>query len=323
MTTPHNATALPLSPFVVKAPKRALPLRLDPALRPGKARLDDEGAAIAPGGLYDIAAGVETLGGLLDPGQARPTFTIGIPDAAMAETFCLGWALAGHRYDALKTDKAPPPLQLVWPQLADRRRITALFAGIGLTRDLINTPPNLLGPVELEQAARAVAAAGKAKITVVAGDRLAREYPLVHAVGVSSPREPRLIDFTWGGTEPNQAPKLTLVGKGVCFDTGGLDLKPGPFMLQMKKDMGGAAHVLGPGQHHYGAEPAGALARHRPGGRKRRFGPVVPPARRLSKPQGAERRDQRYRRGGPPDPGRRTGAGLRGCARPADRPARR
>jgi leucyl aminopeptidase len=109
-------------------------------------------------------------------------------------------------------------------------------------RDMINTAANLFGPDELESEARAVARKFGARVAVTKGKALAKEFPLVHIVGAASPREPRLIDFSWG--KPGDR-KLTLVGKGVCFDTGGLDIKPSASMLLMKKDMGGAANVLG------------------------------------------------------------------------------
>ena len=99
-----------------------------------------------------------------------------------------------------------------------------------------------MGPDELEAAARKVASAHRAKISVVSGAALQRGFPMVHDVGKASPRYPRLIDFSWGKAS---APKVTLVGKGVCFDTGGLDIKPASGMALMKKDMGGAANVLG------------------------------------------------------------------------------
>jgi leucyl aminopeptidase len=111
-----------------------------------------------------------------------------------------------------------------------------------MVRDLINTPSNDFGPDELEAAARKVASLHKAKLTVVSGDALKRGFPMIHDVGKASPRQPRLIDFTWGSAS---APKVTLVGKGVCFDTGGLDIKGASGMALMKKDMGGAANVLG------------------------------------------------------------------------------
>src|SRR5262249_49432030 len=114
--------------------------------------------------------------------------------------------------------------------------------GIFLARDLINTPANDMGPAELEQAARALAARYGATIRVVIGDDLIKEnFPLVHAVGRAADRAPRLIDITWG--DPLH-PNVPLIGKGVCFDTGGLDIKPESGMLNMKKDMGGAACQL-------------------------------------------------------------------------------
>ncbi|MGI9391141.1 MAG: leucyl aminopeptidase family protein, partial [Boseongicola sp.] len=115
-------------------------------------------------------------------------------------------------------------------------------AAEALTRDLINTPASDMGPSELECASRELATEFGAEIAVTNGDDLLSDnFPMIHAVGRASPRTPRLIDMTWG----NAGPKLTLVGKGVCFDTGGLNLKPGASMGLMKKDMGGAANVLG------------------------------------------------------------------------------
>src|SRR5262249_5800005 len=112
-----------------------------------------------------------------------------------------------------------------------------------LARDLINTPANDMGPAELEAAARSVSERFGARLRVVTGDALIpANYPLIHAVGRASTRAPRLIDLVW---RSETDPKITLVGKGVCFDTGGLDLKNSSGMLTMKKDMGGAACVLG------------------------------------------------------------------------------
>ena len=112
-----------------------------------------------------------------------------------------------------------------------------------MTRDLVNTPANDLGPAGLEAAALRLAKAFGAKVKVIRGaDLLKQNFPLIHAVGRASASAPRLVDFTWG---PPRAPKVTLVGKGVCFDTGGLDIKPSSSMLLMKKDMGGAATALG------------------------------------------------------------------------------
>ncbi|MEQ1941375.1 leucyl aminopeptidase family protein [Mesorhizobium sp. VNQ89] len=134
-------------------------------------------------------------------------------------------------------------LRLAAPAGTDVDRLRRTADAISLTRDLVNTPTSDMGPEQLEQAARALAGRFKAKISVVKGDDLlAKNFPMIHAVGRASPDAPRLIDLTWG---PKSAPKVTLVGKGVCFDTGGLDIKPAASMLTMKKDMGGAANVLG------------------------------------------------------------------------------
>ena len=168
------------------------------------------------------------------------------PDATTATAAALGWALAGYRFARYRktSGKAPASAVLAWPRAADRAHVTRTVEATFLVRDLINTPANDLGPAQLAAAARAVAARHGVAASVIAGARLARDYPAVLAVGraASRDRAPRLIDFTWG--RPN-APKVTLVGKGVCFDTGGLDLKPSSSMKLMKKDMGGAAHALG------------------------------------------------------------------------------
>jgi len=154
----------------------------------------------------------------------------------------LGWALGSYQFDAYK-ETTPTEAVLVWPKGVDRRRTTAIAEGIYLCRDLINTPASDMGPGELAEAARTLARAHKGKVRMTVGDDLLREnYPMIHAVGRASARAPRLIDLSWGRA---RAPKVTLVGKGVCFDTGGLDLKSDAGMKLMKKDMGGAAQVLG------------------------------------------------------------------------------
>lgn len=153
----------------------------------------------------------------------------------------LGWLLAGYHFGRYK-DKPVTEAQLVAPAGVDVRRLEAIAAGETLTRDLINTPASDMGPDELEAAAVRLAEAHGAHIAVTKGETLlAANFPMVHAVGRASARAPRLIDLAWGDT----GPRLTLVGKGVCFDTGGLNLKPGSSMGLMKKDMGGAATVLG------------------------------------------------------------------------------
>lgn len=161
-----------------------------------------------------------------------------LPDPANA---VLGWVLETYRFERYRAPASPSP-RLVCPADVDRAGVLRRAAAHFLVRDLVNTPSLDMGPDELEAAARKVAAKNRAKLRVVAGERLRRDFPMIHTVGQASPRRPRLIDFTWG---PARAPKITLVGKGVCFDTGGLDIKPSSNMLLMKKDMGGAANVLG------------------------------------------------------------------------------
>ena len=151
-----------------------------------------------------------------------------------------GWGLAAYKFDAYKKSEGENPA-LLWAGDADKRRVKTVIEALALLRNLINTPANDMGPQELEDVTRALAAAYKAKIKVTSGKMLEKNFPLVHAVGDSSPRRPRLIDLSWGAVKN---PKITLVGKGVCFDTGGLDLKPSAAMKLMKKDMGGAAHTI-------------------------------------------------------------------------------
>lgn len=153
----------------------------------------------------------------------------------------LGLLLSAYRFDRYKSGPAAKQ-SFTAPAGVDAQRIEALAAGECLTRDLINTPASDMGPDELEEAAKRLADTHQATCNVIRGDDLLKQnMPLIHAVGRASPRAPRLIDMTWGTTGPT----LTLVGKGVCFDTGGLNLKPGASMGMMKKDMGGAATVLG------------------------------------------------------------------------------
>ena len=155
-----------------------------------------------------------------------------------ADAAALGWALATYhfgRYRAPKKKKAT----LAWPTGADKADVTRIADAIHLGRDLVNTPAEDMGPGELVQAGFDLAARHGAKTKVIEGDALLKQgYPAIHMVGRASARAPRLFDLRWGDPA---APKLTLVGKGVCFDTGGLDLKNSAGMKLMKKDMGGAA----------------------------------------------------------------------------------
>jgi len=132
-------------------------------------------------------------------------------------------------------------VRLAVPEGVDGKDLSRIVEGVTLCRDLTNTPSNDMGPAELETAGRELAKRHRAKIQVTSGTALIRNFPLVHAVGAGSARAPRLIDMTWG---KSTHPKVTLVGKGVCFDTGGLDIKPDTGMLNMKKDMAGAATAL-------------------------------------------------------------------------------
>ena len=157
----------------------------------------------------------------------------------------LGWLLAQHRFDDYRKKKEsdPGPRVLVTGEAARIDATVRLAEATALVRDLVNTPAGDLGPAELEQAVRDQISRVGAEVRVTSGDALAEGYPLVMAVGAAASREraPRLIEAQWG--EPNH-PLVAIIGKGVCFDSGGLDLKPASGMRLMKKDMGGAAHAL-------------------------------------------------------------------------------
>ena len=166
----------------------------------------------------------------------------GVRAKEAATRLALGWALGAYRYDVYR-QPAPLKTSLRWPKACDRAYVTQAMEATFLVRDLINTPADDMGPSELERAVRALARKHKATFRAIRGKQLlARNYPSIHAIGRASDDAPRLLDVTWG--RPRD-PKVTLVGKGVCFDTGGLDIKPAAGMKLMKKDMGGAAHVLG------------------------------------------------------------------------------
>ena len=158
------------------------------------------------------------------------------------ELAALGFLLGGYRFDKYKSNDKPRRLTLHCPAEVDAASVKLQASAVALARDLINTPANDMGPEAIETAARAVAVAFKAKVSVTSGmELLKKNFPMIHAVGRAAAEPPRLIDFSWG---KKTWPKVTLVGKGVAFDTGGLDIKPSSSMLLMKKDMGGAANVL-------------------------------------------------------------------------------
>ena len=176
------------------------------------------------------------LPGALPPGTYRFVAQEGY-DAGAAT---LAWLLGSYRFARYREAGSERPA-LVVPSGVDGAAITRIAEAVARGRDLVNTPANDLGPAEIEAAVREVAGRHGATVSVVIGTDLAAAFPLVHTVGAASPRPPRLIDLSWG---PTNAPRVTLVGKGVAFDTGGLDIKPSSGMLLMKKDMGGAAAAL-------------------------------------------------------------------------------
>lgn len=197
-----------------------------------------------PAGLYDFSGVADTLMKSLSATVLKKTvFRIeGLADTNDQTTACIGWGLACYRFDAYKKSNSPLP-QLLWPHAADRKRAEAFVGGICLVRDLINLPANDMGPAELERAARQLSAQHEAKTSVITGTALLKNgFPLIYDVGKASTRPPRLIDLRWGNPKH---PKVTIVGKGVCFDSGGLNIKPSSAMLIMKKDMAGGAHALG------------------------------------------------------------------------------
>ena len=163
--------------------------------------------------------------------------------SADEQTHCaIGWGWAAYSFDAYKQPARKKPLLLQWPKDADRKRAQAMIESVCLIRDLINTPANDLGTDDLAASAKALAALHKAECAIIKGARIQKDFPMLYAVGKAAPANPpQLIDFSWGKASH---PKVTLIGKGMIYDTGGLDLKPSPHMLLMKKDMGGAAHVL-------------------------------------------------------------------------------
>jgi leucyl aminopeptidase len=182
------------------------------------------------------------------------------PEESGAETVALAWALGAYRFDRYKQERARTPARLVAPAGVDRRRILIVADACALARDMVNTPANDMGPAEIEAAARELADAHGAVLSVITGDDLLTGgYPAVHAVGRAAvpSRAPRMIELAWDGDDGDGADadgangdaagraRVVIVGKGVVFDTGGLDMKPSSAMRLMKKDMGGAAHALG------------------------------------------------------------------------------
>jgi leucyl aminopeptidase len=202
------------------------------------------------GGEFEVAAAVKDAGELspwclarLAQSLPEGTYKLALGDPGNA---ALGWMLAQHRFDAFRSEKDEAdrgPRVLLTGEPARIDRDVRLAEATALVRDLVNTPAGDLGPAELERAARDAAQSFGAELRVTSGNQLAEGFPLIAAVGgaASPERAPRLIELEWG--KPTD-PRIAIVGKGVCFDSGGLDLKPASGMRLMKKDMGGAAHAL-------------------------------------------------------------------------------
>ncbi|WP_366658477.1 leucyl aminopeptidase family protein [Fodinicurvata sp. EGI_FJ10296] len=248
----HSATTL----TVVKPTDLEQALEaLDP---PARAWATLGGFRAEPGQHQLLPAPDGSLGGCLvgaddgDPMRAYGGLPMSLPagtyalspsaSSEVADQVQLGWGLGAYRFDRYKSTKGRQPA-LLSIDADDRRNVHAAVEATWLVRDLINTPAEDMTPVALHAAAKDLADAFGATFSAIVGeDLLEQNFPAVHAVGRASPHAPRLLDFTWG--DPAH-PKVTIVGKGVCFDTGGLDIKPAGGMLNMKKDMGGGAHALG------------------------------------------------------------------------------
>jgi leucyl aminopeptidase len=211
-----------------------------------------EGAVLAlpaaDGGIARVLFGVDDADpwcwASLPAKLANGAYHIDAPlDRQAADWAAMAWELACYQFIRYRERRGKPWPILVWPAAADRDHVTRTVQAVTLVRDLVNTPANDMGPEELAIAAASLADRHGAGCRLIVGDALVQEgFPAVHAVGRASSRAPRLIDLCWGD---EAAPRVTLVGKGVCFDSGGLDIKTAANMKLMKKDMGGAAHVLG------------------------------------------------------------------------------
>jgi leucyl aminopeptidase len=213
------------------------------------AKAEHRFALLPRGGEFEVVSSVKATGSLspwclAKLAESLPEGTYKLVGGAPGKA-ALGWQLAQHRFDDYRSKDEPErgPRVLVTSEPARIDEAVRLAEATALVRDLVNTPAADLGPAEIERAVRSAGTDFAAEVTVTAGDELARGYPLIAAVGgaATSGRAPRLIELEWG--KPDH-PRLAIVGKGVCFDSGGLDLKQPGGMRLMKKDMGGAAHAL-------------------------------------------------------------------------------
>ena len=224
-------------------------------------KADKQQLALVPQADGAIGSAVLGLGPLTDCGAVDLWHVAGLPerlpagttwrianaelDARSATAIALGWAYGSYRFESYKSGATAKPAtarpRLVAPAAADVMLATRVAGATAMARDLVNTPACDMTPARLAAEAMALARTHGAIVEEIAGDALRDAYPAIHAVGQAAAVGPRLVDFTWG--DPGH-PQVTLVGKGVCFDTGGLDIKPAAGMLLMKKDMGGAACTL-------------------------------------------------------------------------------
>ncbi|MGA7806799.1 leucyl aminopeptidase family protein [Bradyrhizobium sp.] len=253
--TTNTASAVPIT-FATKSSWQAIRTELSPQSRQFA---DANGFAAKPGACLTLPAAdgriAQVLFGLEDAGsKSRDPFRPGtLPTLLPAGVYrfanqphdarlaTLAFALGSYRFNRYRKADAAD-VRLVPPDGIDAVDVARMADAAMSARDLINTPSNDMGPAELAQAAKWLATRFGASFSCIIGEDLVRQnFPLINAVGMASTRAPRLIDLSWGNPAD---PKVTLVGKGVCFDTGGLDLKPSSSMLMMKKDMGGAANVL-------------------------------------------------------------------------------
>jgi leucyl aminopeptidase len=251
---PHLAETLPL--HAVRPGEVAALLQRVSAAQAALLRLNNFTGAVGsvvllPGAEATLAGAVLGLGdgpalhGFGTAATALPAETVWTPQPGdySADEAALGFLLGAYRFDLLKRQKKPVACLA---QAAATPRAVAMAEAICLARDLINTPPNLLGPQELADAAIEAVARFAAKTTRIEGDALRQRFPAMAAVGAGSERPPAAVLVEWQGSAATaDAPLISLCGKGVCFDTGGYDLKPSAAMLRMKKDMGGAAIMLG------------------------------------------------------------------------------
>jgi leucyl aminopeptidase len=207
---------------------------------------------LLPGNDGSVAAVLLGIGGV-EPFWALAALPGKLPSGAYAFADPAGeaedrqrataWGIGQYAFSRHGSPRTAPPRVLAWPESVSQAGVLSAVDADRLARDLINTPAGDMGPAELSQAAAALAAASGAEFREIVGDALlAERFPAIHAVGRASERAPRLLELAWG--DPGR-PRVTLVGKGVCFDTGGLNIKAAQGMRNMKKDMGGAAHVLG------------------------------------------------------------------------------